>query len=125
MSGQTIRIATIVSLASVLWLTGLRLFLRSPFSNARRLGWSAILAVVGLAIGVLLPLNQLWEKFLVLMVVLPVLGAADLWIMGARRGLLFWVRACGFEVCSVFGVAAGARLLLDMAGVAPLIPMSR
>lgn len=101
----------------VLWFAGLRLFLYSQQSRARKVGWGIFLCIVGAAIGVILPLTQIWSKFLLLVVGLPVLAAADVWLLRSGRGLSFWVRACGFEVCTVFGVAGAARYLLDLAGV--------
>jgi hypothetical protein len=74
--------------------------------------------LVGIGIGVVLPLRQVWSKFLLTIVIVPVLGLADVLLLGSRRGLSFWIRACGFEVCTVFAVAAAARLLLDVTGVA-------
>ena len=58
---------------------------------------------------------------LCLAVILPVIGLADALLLRSRRGFLFWIRACAFEICTVFGVAATARLLLDMTGVAALV----
>jgi hypothetical protein len=55
-----------------------------------------------------------------LIVILPVLGLADVLLLRSGRGLSFWIRACGFEVCTVFGVAAAARVLLDLAGATAL-----
>jgi hypothetical protein len=103
--------------AGVLWFAGLRLFLQSGLSRTRKAGWTALLVLVGTGIGILLPLSQVWSKFLVLIVILPVLGLADVMLLRSRRGLSFWIRACGFEVCTVFGVGAAARLLLDLARI--------
>jgi hypothetical protein len=105
----------------VLWLSGLRLFLRTDLSRRRKIGWSAFLVLVGVGVGAVLPLEQVWSKFLWLLAILPVLGAADVFLLRSGRGLSFWIRACGFEVCTVFAAAAGARYLLDLAGVAPLV----
>ncbi len=112
---------SIVAVAGVLWLAVLRLLLNSDLSRARKVGWSALLAVVGIGVGIVLPLDQLWDKFRVLIVVLPLLGLADVLLFRTGRGLSFWVRACGFEICTVFGVAAGTRLLLNLVGAAPVI----
>ena len=124
MRENPIRVAIVLG-AAVLWLAGLRLFLRSEMSRRKKVGWTSILLLVGVAVGIVLPLDQLWEKFLVLLMILPVLGLLDVWLLGSKRGLSFWIRACGFEVGTVFGAASGARLLLDMAGAAPLIPGAR
>ena len=107
--------------ASVLWVAGLRLFLRSDLSRRRKAGWTALLALAGVGIGIVLPLSDVWHKFILSMVILPVLGAADVLLFGRRRSLSFWIRACGFEVCTVFAVAAVARFVLDRVGTAALL----
>ena len=107
--------------ASVLWFAGLRLFLHSDLSRARKVVWTAFLVLVGIGIGVVLPLNRIWSQFLLLIMILPGLGLADVLLFRSGRGLSFWIRACGFEVCTVFAVAAAARFLLDLAGAAALV----
>ena len=116
------RIVKVVG-TGVAWFAGLRLFLQSGLSRTRKVGWTAFLILVGIGIGIVLPLHEVWSKFVLLIVILPVLGFADLLLLRSRRGLSFWIRACGFEVCSVFGAAALARFLLDLAGVAALVPV--
>jgi hypothetical protein len=108
--------------AGVLWFAGLRLFLQSDLSRTRKVGWTAFLVLVGIGIGVVLPLSQLWSKFFLLILILPVLGLVDVLLLKSGRGLSFWIRACGFEVCTVFGAAAAARLFLDLVGAAALVP---
>jgi hypothetical protein len=124
MPGSFLPITTIVG-AGVLWFAGFRLFLRSGLSRARKVGWAAFLVLVGIGIGVVLPLGQVWTKFLLLIVILPVLGLADVLLLRSKRSLSFWIRACGFEVCTVFGVAAASRFLLDLAGAAAVLPAAR
>ena len=121
MSEPLVRIAIVVG-AAVVWFAGLRLFVQSNLSHSRKLGWTSFLVVVGIAIGLVLPISQVWSKFVLLIVILPVLGLADVLLLRSGRGLSFWIRACGFEVGTVFGVAAAARLLLDMTGAAALVP---
>jgi len=104
--------------SGVLWAMGLQLFWLSPLSRGRRVSWSAFLVLVGIGIGLLLPLGQIWSRFLVLMLGLPVLAVADVWLLRSGRGLSFWIRACGFEVCTVFGIAGVARYVFDLVGVA-------
>ncbi|OGF17989.1 MAG: hypothetical protein A2W00_15060 [Candidatus Eisenbacteria bacterium RBG_16_71_46] len=116
-----VRITTIVG-AGVVWFSGFRLFLRSDLSRTRKVGWTAFLVLIGIGIGVVLPLSQVWTKFLLLIVILPALGLADVLLLRSGRGLSFWIRACGFEVCTVFGVAAASRFLLGHAGAAALLP---
>ena len=121
MPESLVRIAIVVG-AAVLWLSGLRLFAQSGLSPARKVGWATFLVVVGIGIGIVLPLRQVWIKFSLLVVILPVLAVVDVLLLRSRRGLSFWIRACGFEVCTVFGVAAAVRLLLDMVDTAALVP---
>jgi hypothetical protein len=111
--------------ASILWSAGHRLFLRAGLSRRRKLVWTAFLLVVGIGIGVVLPGDQVWRKFLLLIAILPVLGAVDVWLLRSRRGVSFWIRACGFEVCTVFVAAAVARYLLDLAGVVAFVTHAR
>ena len=113
------RIAILVA-AGVIWFAGLRLFLQSHLSLTRKVLWAAFLVLVGIGIGVVFPLNQVWRKFCVLIVILPVLALADILLLRSGRGLSFWIRACGFEVCTVFGVAAAARFALDLVGAQAL-----
>ena len=94
-------------------------------SRNRKVGWTAFLVLVGIGIGVVLPLSQVWRKFFLLILLLPALGVADVLLLRSGRGLSFWIRACGFEVCSVFGAAALARFLLDMADVTALVPIAK
>ena len=108
-------------MAGVVWLAGLRHFLQSDLSRRKKAGWTAVLVLVGIGVGVVLPLSQVWNKFFLLIVILPVLGLADVLLLRSGRGVSFWIRACGFEVCTVFGAAAAVRFLLDLAGVAALV----
>ncbi len=112
-----VRTAILVG-GGVVWFAGLRLFLQADFSRTKRVGWTAFLLLVGIGIGVVLPLSQVWSKFVLLILILPALALADVLLLRSGRGLSFWIRACGFEVCTVFGVAATARFLLDLAGAA-------
>jgi hypothetical protein len=107
--------------ASILWVAGLRLFLSSDLTRTRKMRWTAILVFTGIGIGVMLPLGQVWSKFLVVLLIIPALALADVALLRARRGVTFWVRACGFEVVTVFAVAVTVRLLLDLAGTAALV----
>lgn len=109
--------------AGALWFAGFRLFLQSDLSRTRKVAWAAFLVLVGIGIGVVLPLSQVWRKFLLLIAILPVLGLADVLLLRSGRGLSFWIRACGFEVCTVLGAAAAARFSLDLAGTAALVPV--
>jgi hypothetical protein len=118
---QMARVALVLA-AAVLWFAGLRLFLQSGLSRSRKVGWAGFLLLVGIGIGVVLPLSQLWNKFFLLILILPALGLLDVWLLRSGRGLSFWIRACGFEVCTVFGTAAVMRFFLDLAGVAGLGP---
>lgn len=108
------RIAIMVGVG-VVWLAGLRLFMRSDLSRTRKGGWTACLLLVGIGVGLVLPLSQVWLKFCLLIVILPLLGLGDVLLLRSRRGLSFWIRACGLEVCTVFGAAAATRFALDLA----------
>lgn len=110
-------LGSVVLVASaVLWLSGLRLFLRAELSRRRRLVWTACLVGTGGVIGVLLSRPQVWEKFLILLALLPALGAVDIALVRSRRGVSFWIRACGFELGTVFGMAGVTRILCDTIG---------
>ena len=104
----------IIAAAGVLWFTGLRLLLQSDLSRTRKIGWTVFLVVIGIAIGVVLPASEVWRKFWLLVLLLPVLGLADVWLLRSGRGVSFWIRACGFEVGTVFGAAAVTRVLMDL-----------
>ena len=111
----------IVVAGAVLWLTGLRLFIGAELPRRRKVGWSACLVVTGALIGLLLSRAQVWEKFLILLALLPLLAAADIFLLRSRRRLSFWIRACGFELGTVFGVAGITRFLCDTAGLSALL----
>lgn len=115
-----IRLALLVS-SSVLWFAGLRLFVRAQLSRQRKFTWSVFLLLVGIGLGLVLPLTQLWSKFLLVLTILPVLAVADVWLLRSGHGFSFWIRACGFEVCTVFAAAGVARSLFDIAGITPFI----
>lgn len=106
---------------AALWFMGVRLFAQSDLSRQRKILWTSFLLLVGVVIGLLLPLREVWQKFLLLLILLPILAAADLWLSRSRRSLAFWIRACGFEVCTVFAVAGAARFLFDLVGLAPIV----
>ncbi len=93
----------------VLWAAGLVLFVRSPLSSNRKVVWLLALLGVGIIAGLLLPFSSIRQKFVIVLLLLPVLAIADVVVMGSKRGFLFWLRACGFEVCTVFAAAAIAR----------------
>ncbi len=113
---------SIVLVASaILWISGLRLFLRAELSSRRKLAWTACLVGLGGVIGVLLSRPQVFQKFLILLALLPALGAIDVALRRSRRGLSFWIRACGFELGTVFGAAAATRILCDAAGIAAIL----
>ena len=117
-----ILLRSVVLLAgAILWWTGLRLFLGAAWSRRRQLVWTACLVVTGGLIGVLLSGPQVWEKFLILLALLPALAVVDIALLRSRRGLSFWIRACGFELGTVFGMAGVARILCDAAGITAVL----
>ncbi len=69
----------------------------------------------------MLPLSELRSKFLMVLALVPLLAAVDVWLLRSEHGLTFWIRACGFEACSVFGAAAVARWVFDIAGITPFV----
>jgi hypothetical protein len=116
----TLLFMTIFTAAAVLWIAGLRLFLRSSLTTRRKLIWSGILLAVGAAIGLILPYEAILNRFVLLIAALPILAAFDLFILRSGRTFSFWLRACGFEVCTAFAAAFVARWILDYAGVGAL-----
>lgn len=106
---------------ALLWVPGLRVFLRSELSTGHKIVWTSFLFAVGVAIGALLAGPSIWHKFVRLLVVLPVLAALDLAFLKPRRTLSFWLRVCGYEVCTVFGVASLTRIVLNRLGISPLL----
>jgi hypothetical protein len=96
----------LVAAAAVLWVAGLRLFLSSGLSVRHRLIWSAVLVVAGAAIGALLSQDGISTRFLIALAIVLVLRS--------KRPWSFWLRACGFEICTVFGVAALVRKSVDV-----------
>lgn len=104
----------LVAGAAVLWVAGLRLFLSSGLSLGHRLIWSAVLVVTGAAIGALLSQDGISIRFIIALALVPLLGLADVLVLRSKRAWSFWLRACGFEVCTVFGIAALVRKSLDV-----------
>ncbi len=115
-----IRLAVIAG-STALWFAGLRLFLRSGLATRRKQAWVTLLLLAGIGIGALLSSSEVWSKFVLLMAVLPMLAVADVLLFRSGRTVGFWIRACGFEVCTVFAAAAAARYLFDLAGITALV----
>lgn len=101
----------------LLWASGLVLFLRSPLSRTRKLIWTSVLVAIGIGMGFLLSAAAIREKFVIVVVLLPLLALADVKLMSSHRGFTFWLRACGFEVCTAFAVAAWCRYLIGTVSV--------
>lgn len=97
----------------LLWASGLILFLRSPSSLRRKVIWTLVLVTMGVVVGWLLPASAIREKFAIVIVLLPLLALADVTLMSSHRGFMFWLRACGFEICTVFAVAAWCRFVIN------------
>lgn len=102
-----------LGLGPVLWINGLWLFLRSSLSRPRKAGWCVFLVFLGAAVGYLLPLPSIRNRFLVLLMVLPLLAIVDVKLARSNRRFSFWLRACSFELCTVFGSAALTRITFD------------
>ena len=109
-------VSGVLVVSAALWAAGLRLFVRSGMTQQRMAAWCSFLLLIGVCIGVLLPLRDVWHKFLWVMAILPAIAAADVFLFRSSRGLTYWIRACGFEVVTVFAVAAAARYALDAVG---------
>lgn len=111
--------ATFLGLGPVVWASGVWLFLRSPLSRPRKIGWTLFLVFVGIGIGCMLLLPGIRNRFLVLLVGLPLLATIDVILAKSNRRLSFWLRACSFEICTVFGIAAITRLAVERVTGAP------
>jgi len=98
----------------LLWTSGVWLFARSGLTARKKALWALFLIALGVAVGLLLPLAAIRNRFLVLLALLPLLALIDLELARSNRTLLFWVRACSFEVCTVFACAALTRLALTI-----------
>lgn len=96
----------------VLWLTGLRLFLQTDLTRLKRVLWPIALAAVGVCAGYLLSLTAIRDRFLAILLAVPILSLVDIKLARSNRTFLFWFRACAFEVSTVFGAAAATRLAL-------------
>ncbi len=103
---------TWIAASVVLWVAGLRLFVKSTLSPRHKIVWTLCLVLVGIAIGALLPLAQIRSRMLLLLAIVPILALVDVMLLRSRRGLSFWIRACGFEIVTVFGTAALTRIAL-------------
>jgi hypothetical protein len=104
--------AIFLGLGPVLWASGVWLFCTASLSLPRKLAWALFLVAVGFAIGRVLPLEGIRNRFLVLLASLPLLALVDIKLAKSNRSFVFWFRACAFEVCTVFGSAAIARMAL-------------
>ncbi len=102
-----------VCLMPPLWASGVWLFAHSGLAFRKKVLWSAFLVAVGIAIGSVLPLEAIRDRFFLLVALLPVLAFIDVKLTRSNRTFLFWARACAFEVCTVFACAALTRLLLS------------
>jgi hypothetical protein len=96
----------------ILWASGILLFAKSRLSRTRKIVWTLLLVAVGAAIGALLSLDAIRNRFLILLAALPLLAFVDVRIARSNRNFSFWFRACAFEVCTVFGTAAITRAVL-------------
>lgn len=105
----------------ILWAIGFWLFLHSPLSRRKKISWTLVLIAAGAAIGLLLSSDMIRNKFVLVLLMLPVLAMLDVWLAKSERSFSFWFRACSFEVCTIFGTAAIFRYILDRLKFAPLI----
>jgi len=93
----------------LLWISGLRLFVRANLSLTRKLLWAGLLLGVGAALGLYFPLRVIRNQYLVVLLILPVLAFVDTKLARSAYSPSFWYRACAFEVFTVFGAAAMLR----------------
>ena len=100
-------------LSAALWTSGAWLFIHSPLTPRRKVLWTLFLLAAGVAIGMLLSMAAIRVRFLIVLAALPVLAVADVKLARSNRTFSFWLRACGYEVCTVFGAAALTRFLLE------------
>jgi len=105
--------AVFVGVGVVLWASGVRLFLRSPLPRWWTTGLVLLLVLVCIGIGWVLPLAGIRNRFLVLLVALPLLAIIDVKLAKSDRRVTFWLRACSFEICTIFGIAALARFIIE------------
>ena len=101
-------------LVPLLWASGVWLFAHSGLTPRKKTLWVLFLVALGGAIGLLLPLAAIRNRFLVLLALLPFVALIDIKLARSNRMFLFWVRACSFEVCTVFGCAALTRFALTL-----------
>jgi hypothetical protein len=111
--------AVFLGIGPILWASGVVLFLRSALSRLRKTGWTLFLVSVGIAIGYVLPLPGIRNRFLVLLVGLPILAVVDVKLAKSSRRFSFWFRACSFEICTIFGTAAATRLMVERINSTP------
>ena len=81
--------AIFLGLGPVLWASGVWLFCRASLSLTRKLAWALFLVAVGLAIGRVLPLEGIRNRFLVLLVLLALLALVDIRLAKSNRGFAF------------------------------------
>jgi hypothetical protein len=101
------------TIVPLLWANGVRLFVGSALPAPRKAAWSVLLVLIGVAVGALLPLAGIRNRFALLLLALPLLAIVDIRLARSNRTFSYWFRACAFEICTVFGVAAVTRLVLD------------
>jgi hypothetical protein len=104
--------AVFLAVLLLLWASGVSVFVHATLTRRRKILWTLLLAGVGVAIGVVLPLAAIRDRFFLLLLLLPVLAVIDIKIAKSNRSFLFWFRACSFEVSTVFLAAAVTRGVL-------------
>ncbi len=102
----------IIGAVSILWVSGAWLFARSALALRTKILWTLSLIAAGVIVGVLLPLHAIGIRFVILLAVMPLLAVADIKLARSNRTFSFWLRACSFEICTVFAVAALTRFAL-------------
>jgi hypothetical protein len=105
--------AVFLAVLCVLWVSGVLLFVRASLTRRRKAVWTLLLVTVGIAVGIVLPLRTIQNRFLFLVLLLPVLAVIDIKIARSNRSFLFWFRACSFEISTVFLAATVTRGALE------------
>ena len=109
-----LRLLLFYAICPLLWASGAYLFVRSDLSIFKKLGWSGALVLVGAGIGWLVPPTMIESRFLILLAALPLFAVIDVKLARSDRGFSFWLRTCGFELCTVFGTAATVAHVLAL-----------
>lgn len=105
--------AVFLAVLCVLWAIGMSLFVRASLTRSRKTVWTLLLVTAGIAVGVVLPFDAIQNRYFLLVLLLPVLALIDIKLSRSNRSFLFWLRACLFEISTVFLAATLTRSALE------------